>query len=300
MNQPHLGPVVGATLLTSDIQKASAHYQSGMGYTLAREEQVTQQLCDLWRTPRLLGNPMQLFSGDNEHQWLRLIEDKNCAATLPLKTQGWMALEVNVANVDIIHQDIDKSAFTIIGEPAYLQISDAIKAMQVIGPCNEVSYITQIDKPVPPFSLPMTTARLGSLFIPVLCTQDRDASLAFYEALNQFSGLKFDTKVTVLNNAWGHDIEHQYPVATLQLAGNCLFEIDEVCEASPLTRNPGSLPSGISMITCMVDDVSRIARHYKVPLSHIENAYYPSTKVIMLNGPAGELIELVERPSKAD
>ena len=74
----------------------------------------------------------------------------------------------------------------------------------------------------------MTQARTGSLFIPVLCTRNRDASLAFYEALNQVTGLKFDTKVTVLNNAWGHDIEHQYPVATLQLAGNCLFEIDQL------------------------------------------------------------------------
>jgi lipopolysaccharide assembly outer membrane protein LptD (OstA) len=33
-----------------------------------------------------------------------------------------------------------------------------------------VSYMTQIDRSVPPFELPMTTARTSGLFIPVLCT----------------------------------------------------------------------------------------------------------------------------------
>ena len=295
MKQPQLGPVIGATLLTPNIAHASALYQNGMGYTLVREESVTQTLCDLWQAPNLLGNPVHILSGDDNHPWLRIIEDKTCESVSPLQTQGWMALEINVANVDVIHQEIDHSAFTIIGKPAYLQISDAIKAMQVIGPCNEVSYITQIDKPVPPFSLPMTTARIGRLFIPVLCTQNRDTSLAFYEKLNQHTGLKFDTKVTVLNNAWGHDIEHQYPVATLQLEGNCLFEIDEVSSAKPSSKNKGSLPSGISMVTCMVENINHIAAQYNVPVHYIENAYYPNAQVIMLTGPAGELIELVQR-----
>ena len=295
MKKTPLGPVIGATLLTPNIAHASTVYQTGMGYTLVREEFVTQALCDLWQAPRLLGNPIHILAGDNEHSWLRIVEDKLCEPISPLKTQGWMALEVNVANVDVIRQEIDDNAFTIIGEPAYLQISDAIKAMQVIGPCNEVSYITQIDKPVPPFSLPMTTARIGSLFIPVLCTQDRAASLSFYEKLSHNTGLKFDTKVTVLNNAWGHEIEHQYPVATLQLEGDCLFEIDEVSNAQPSSKNKDSLPSGISMITCMVENISHIAAQYHVPVHCIENAYYPNTQVIILTGPAGELIELVQR-----
>ncbi|WP_339900537.1 hypothetical protein [Paraglaciecola polaris] len=296
MSDPLLGPVVGATLLAPHLKFASHSYQSGMGYTLVREERVSQEMCDLWNAPALLNNPMHILAAANGHAWLRIVEDRNCTTTTPLKTQGWMALEVNVANVDVIRKEIDTTVFKIIGEPAYLQISDAIKAMQVIGPCDEVSYITQIDKPVPPFNLPMTQARTGSLFIPVLCTRNRDASLAFYEALNQVTGLKFDTKVTVLNNAWGHDIEHQYPVATLQLAGNCLFEIDQVTHAHPSALNAGSLPSGIAMITCMVDDIEFAAKQLKLPISHISNAYYPSAKVILATGPAGELIELLERP----
>jgi hypothetical protein len=294
MSDPLLGPIVGATLLTPNIKYASQAYQSGMGYSLIREEVVSQAMCDLWSAPKLLNNPMHILSADNGHAWLRIVEDKNCAATTPLKTQGWMALEVNVADVDVIRNEIDSTIFKIIGEPAYLQISDAIKAMQVIGPCDEVSYITQIDKAVPPFNLPMTQSRTGSLFIPVLCTQDRDLSLSFYEMLNQVTGLKFDTKVTVLNNAWGNNIEHQYPVATLQLAGNCLFEIDQVVDAQPSVLNAGSLPSGIAMITCLVDNIEIAATHLNQGISHINNLYYPGQKVLLVKGPSGELIELVE------
>mgnify|MGYP003629416461 FL=1 len=297
MSEALLGPVVGATLLAPHLKFASHSYQSGMGYTLIREEVVTQALCDLWGAPKLLNNPIHILAAANGDAWLRIVEDRTCAATTPLKTQGWMALEVNVADVDVIRAEIDTTVFKVIGEPAYLQISDAIKAMQVIGPCDEVSYITQIDKPVPPFELPMTKARTGSLFIPVLCTQNRDVSLAFYETLNQVTGIKFDTKVTVLNNAWGIDIEHQYPVATLQLGGNCLFEIDQVPDAQPSVLNAGSLPSGIAMITCMVDDIAFAAKQLNLPVSQIQNAYYPSSQVMLVKGPSGELIELVERPA---
>lgn len=297
MSDPLLGPVVGATLLAPHLKFASHCYQSGMGYTLVREEVVSQQMCELWNTPRLLNSPVHVLAAANGHAWLRIVEDKQCQPTKPLKTHGWMALEVNVANVDVIRKEIDTTVFKVIGEPAYLQISDAIKAMQVIGPCDEVSYITQIDKPVPPFGLPMTTARTGSLFIPVLCTPNRDASLAFYESLNQVTGLKFNTKVTVLNNAWGHDIEHQYPVATIQLGGQCLFEIDQVPQAQSAVTNSGSLPSGIAMVTCMVDDLAFAAKQLALPVCEIHNAYYPTAKAILAKGPAGELIELVERPT---
>jgi hypothetical protein len=184
----------------------------------------------------------------------------------------------------------------VIGEPAYLQISDAIKAMQVIGPANEVSYITQIDREVPPFELPMTEYRTGDLFIPVLCTPNRQASLDFYQRLHQgANGLVFNTKVTVLNNAWELDIEHQFPVATLQLNGQCLFEIDEVTPATANQSRTGSLPAGIAMITCVCEELDSVALDHKVEIVEIEDSYYPHARAILLQGPAGELIELIER-----
>jgi hypothetical protein len=294
MNEKQLGPIIGATLLCTDIDKVSKTYQSGLGYSLVSKALVADAQIACWDTPKLHQANMQVLASSDGQAWLRLIEDKDSQQHLPLKTHGWMALETNVADVDVIRNEIDTNLFTIIGEPAYLQVSDAIKAMQVIGPANEVTYLTHIERPVPPFELPVTKARTSGLFIPVLCTPDRDASLAFYQSINQAQeGLKFDTKITILNNAWNKDIEHQYQVATLQLDGKCLFEIDQVPQAQAIINNTGSLPSGIAMVTCFVKNIEAIAASFDMSVTETNNAYYPGSKILLLKGAAGEMIELV-------
>jgi len=292
MTERQLGPIIGATLLCRDIQAVSQAYEQSMGYKVVAKLTLEADLCRLWNANKLIGNSSLLLASADGNCWLRLIEDPDCDEHIPLKTHGWMALETNVGNVDKIRKMVNTEQFKVIGEPAYLQVSDAIKAMQVVGPASEVSYLTQIDKPVPPFELPMTTFTTAGLFIPVLCTPSREKSLAFYEELNNADeGLKFQTKVTVLNNAWNRDLEHQINVATLQLDGKCLFEIDEVTEA--IATSLDSLPTGIAMITCIVKDIRSVAKKFSLPLFDIDNPYYPKSKAIFLVGPAGERIELI-------
>jgi len=294
MSTRQLGPIIGATLLHHDIEHVIHCYQNSLGYTLVDEDTVSQSLVQLWNAPKLLGNKIAVLASANGQGWLRVVEDPNALPAQPLKTHGWMALETNVTNVDAISHKINTHEFTVIGKPAYLQVSDAIKAMQVVGPAGEVSYLTQVDKNVPPFELPMTTHETAGLFIPVLCTQDRDKSLAFYEQLNNAdTGLSFKTKITVLNNAWQQDIEHQYDVATLQLDGKCLFEIDQVPDAAPIINNDQSLPSGIALITCKVKNIHVLAQQLGVNVHTVENRYYNHSSVLILKGPDGELIELV-------
>lgn len=290
-----LGPIVGATLLTPDLPKVVRAYQEVLNFTITAQGLVSEQLANLWTAPKLLGCKTCTLKSANGDNWLRIIEDKDCKTAQPLKTHGWMSLENNVGDVGQIRQNFtDDSTFKVIGEPAYLQVSDAIKAMQVIGPAGEVAYLTEVQRPVPPFELPMSDAETGSLFIPVLNTPNRDKSVAFYEKLNAADkAFKFDTKVTVLNNAWGLDIENQFPVATLQLDGLCLFEIDQVTQAHPVITNQGSLPSGIAMISCRAKNINAIAKAFNKSITHIEDGYYPANNVLILTGAAGELIELI-------
>lgn len=294
MNERQLGPIIGATLLHRNIEQVITSYKQSLGYTIVDENTVTQSMVQLWDAPKLLGNKVVILSAANGQGWLRIIEDLDALPAKPLKAYGWMALETSVNCVDTINHKLKGGNFNVIGKPAFLQVSDAIKAMQVIGPAGEVSYLTQINRDVPPFELPITTYETAGLFIPVLCTPDRDKSLAFYQQLNDADvGLKFATKVTVLNNAWKKDIEHQYDVATLQLDGKCLFEIDEVHQAAPITNNTDSLPSGISMVSCKVKNIKKIAKIFNVEIYNIEDRYYEGCSAILLKGPCGELIELI-------
>lgn len=302
MSERQLGPIVGATLLHQNIDQVISCYQNSLGYKVVDEHIVSKTLAALWNSPKLLGNRVVVLAAANGQAWLRVVEDPNALPATPLKSHGWMALETNVKCVDAINTKIQNnhsalhftSCFKVIGQPEYLQVSDAIKAMQVIGPAGEVSYLTQVNKEVPPFELPMTTYETAGLFIPVLCTPDRDKSLAFYQALNNADkGLNFKTKITVLNNAWDRDIEHQYEVATLQLDGKCLIEIDQVPEAEPITNNADSLPSGISIVSCRVKNIENIAQQFSLKIHHIDDSYYKNSAAILLKGPCGELIELI-------
>ncbi|NMP30121.1 hypothetical protein HII17_00980 [Thalassotalea sp. M1531] len=295
MSNRQLGPIVGATLITSDLQHVSKSYQQVLGFNLHAQFQVTEELALLWQSPKLEEANLHVLASSDGNSWLRIVEDNSAKPAMPLKSHGWMSLETNVGNVDSLRKRFTDERFTIIGEPAYLQVSDAIKAMQVIGPAGEVSYLTQIEREVPPFELPMTNAETAGLFIPVLATPDRDKSLDFYQTLNAADqGLKFDTKVSVLNNAWRQELEHQYPVATLQLDGKCLFEIDQVAQASAIVSNENGLPSGIGLITCVTKNIDAIAKRFNSNIHLINDDYYPGTKVLLLKGPAGEFIELVE------
>lgn len=292
--QRQLGPIKGATLVTNDLDNCVRAYCDNLQFSVVRKLTVSEQLANHWQAPELTGAKLAILASSDGNDWLRVVEDKQCLDPTPLKRHGWLSLETNVADVDAISKQINQEHFEVIGEPAYLQVSDAIKAMQVIGPAGEVSYLTQIERPVPPFELPMTDAFTGGLFIPVLATPDRDKSLDFYQQLNNAdAGLKFDTKITVLNKAWDKDIEHQYPVATLQLGGNCLFEIDQLPQATAISCRKGSLPSGISMVSCFTQNLEAIAKQFNVELTVIDDEYYQGKSAAILTGSAGELIELI-------
>ncbi|WP_448212008.1 hypothetical protein [Colwellia sp. MEBiC06753] len=285
-----LGPITQATLVSNDIEQAIEAYQTALKFTLISRTQLSSEQAQAYQANNLINANVALLAAANGNAWLRIIEDKSAATPTPLTHLGWLALEVNVADVDAVYQCLcQHNAFTIISPPAYLELSDKIKACQVAGPCGEVLYITEIQGQVPPFELPETSAFTGDLFIPVLATTSREKSLQFYENLNQHSGLSFDTKITALNKTWGFDINHQYPVATLQLNGNALFEIDEVSKATPKVVGDGFLPAGIAMISCFVQSLEQLA------VAPNDIFSIAQARHCVLYGEAGELIELIEQ-----
>ena len=89
---------------------------------------------------------------------------------------------------------------------------------------------------------------MDRLFIPVMMCPNREAALAHYSDLSGNSGMTFDTKITVINRAKGYDIEHQHPVATIQLAGETLIELDQVTDLEPAPFHGEAPPTGIALV----------------------------------------------------
>lgn len=286
---PLAGPVIGASLVCADIDAVSQVYQANFSMRESSRSLLSKEQANFWQSPQLVGNQQVILTSASGAHWLRLIEDKNAEQVTPLANYGWMSLEVNVANVDACAAKLTND-FSVLGAPANLELSDAIKAMQVAGPVGEVLYLTEIKAAVPPFELPITDAELDCLFIPVLKSPNREASLAFYEQINSHKGLSFDTKITVLNRYHNIDINHQYPVATLQFKGESLIEIDQV--DSGVINSKSGLPAGIAIMSL---EVSEFPQGISELASYVANSdsYYGSADVKLYRGPAGELVELV-------
>ena len=245
------GPLLHATLLVDDAEPVLAAYTT-LGLAAVAQAPVSSAQASVWQQPSLAGRRCTLLAGAGGASLLRIIEVPGTPARLTRFSHGWLALEILVRDVDALAEPARRGGFEIVGAPADLEVSPQLRAMQVVGPAGEMLYLTQIKAPVPPFDLPLSSALasdIGPLFIAVMSVPSRAAALAACAPLLPASTLQFDTKVTVLNRAFGRPLHARWPMATVQLAGRCLFEIDEVVDAQVRTPPAGDLPAGLAWVT---------------------------------------------------
>ena len=280
---PHLGPVIMATLLTRDLALCVSAYETYLHVRVQSQAKISGEQAKFWETLHLAGCTYAVLANERGEPFLRIIEDPNCAVIDTLKHTGWMALEIVVKDVDAIASTLEVSPFEVLRPVADLSLSAQIRAVQVRGPAGEILYLTQINGAVPPFDLPIARCAVDKVFIPVLCTHSRKQSLTFYENLSGNTGLKFDTKITVINQAYGYAIDTSHPVASLQLKANSLIEIDQVDAAKPSGARP---KSGIMMVTFAADKLPRGGTG--------KDCSTGSKHSMIMRGTANEMIELVQ------
>lgn len=248
------GPLLHATLIVADAAPLIEAYAL-LGLAPAGHDRVDAAQAQAWQRPALPGCAVTWLAAPGSAPLLRLIESPGAQARPTRLSHGWLALEVLVRDVDALGQRLQAStAFEIVGAPADLAVSPAIRAMQVIGPAGEMLYLTQVKQPVPPFNLPLSTELtpaqdLGALFIGVMSVPDREAALSACAAMAPRSTLRFDTRVTVLSRALERPLDHPWPVATLQWDGSSLFEIDEVTDGRVTQPAAGLPPDGLAWLT---------------------------------------------------
>jgi hypothetical protein len=213
---------------------------------------VSPPQAQAWRQPALANCPSWTLAAPGAPPLMRVIELSGVLPRLTRHQHGWLALEVLVRDVDALAPQVAAAGFDIVGPPADLDVSPAIRAMQALGPAGEMLYLTEVKAPVPPFEIPLSATlpagqALGPLFIAVLSTPSRAAVLAALAPLAPKAVLSFETKITVLNRALGHELGKRWPVATVQWAGQSLFEVDEVVDSGVNTAS--AVPQGLAWVT---------------------------------------------------
>ena len=244
------GPLLHATLVVSDAEKLLTAY-AALGLVAVAQAPVSAAQAQEWQQPQLAARRCTLLASAGGEPLLRIIEVPGTPLRPTRFSHGWLALEILVRDVDALAEPARRGGFEIVGAPADLDVSPFIRAMQLVGPAGEMLYLTQVKAPVAPFDLPLSSAlasNVGPLFIAVISVPSRTAALAACAPLLPTSTLQFDTKVTVLNRALRRPLGTRWPVATVQLAGQCLFEIDEVVDAS-VSSAASALPAGLAWVT---------------------------------------------------
>ena len=289
MNIPAIGPTLISTIFSSNATASVSNWCEYLEQQIHSTSLITDDVAQHWGWPDLAGRTMTWLENSLGEPWLRIIESPNSEQTIAFRRYGWLSLEISVQDVDALYQSLQGSPLTIIGKPANLDVSDDIRAMQVLGPDGEVLYLTEIKAPVPPFELQFARCAVDRLFIPVAMVPNREEALAVYEKFAHTNGLQFDTKITVINKALGKAIDTRHPVAAVQLAGSNLVELDQIDGLESATNNSQAPRSGIGMISFQVEALPDDQERYL-----IRQGPYANCQACMIHGGGGALMELIK------
>jgi len=292
---PSLGPVLTGTLVTSDFDACVASYVDHLSMRVVESGRLEAALAELWSASGLAGERYAVLGSETGVSWVRVIEDASIHPAIAFKQHGWMAMEVLVQDVDRLAMDLMGSPFVAIRPPANLDVSEDIRAMQVVGPAGEVLYLTQVKAEVPPFLIPVARCRVDHVFIPVMCCADREVALEFYDRFPNTRNFRFETTITSVNAAFGDDLDRRHPVAAVQLARKTMIEIDQIDAASARPSVDGRLPPGIALISCEVESLEIPGIEFLSQPAVLPGEPYRGRRSACCRGAGGELVELIER-----
>lgn len=285
------------TLLVMSVTRSEQAYEDNLDYQTVASGQVSEQLAQVWQAPGTEGAPWVLMKPDSESEvYLRFIQAEDPGNYQPMKTLGWNAVEIQARNPDRLAKELDSRQFEIIGQPAFLTDKENIRAMQALGPDRELLYFTHVIDPAQSsFNIGTAQSWVDRVFIMVLGTADLGATKAYYqEWLGQDISGPWPYRITVLSRAWDKPVDSMYDLSIAQLQEAFLIEIDQYpAEAARREKGSRGLPFGPSMVSFRVDSLAQAAAKAGRAPVVIDEAPYRGQSVLLLEGPSGELIELV-------
>ena len=283
-----IGPISCVTIAAPDLgamEDAYAH----LGYRATAGGRISGELAAFWGAEAAEGAQFLLMAPETSEGFhFRFVEQPPTPGYEAYLCWGWNAAELMVQDTDALEKQLMGTPFHILGPPADLSISDAIRAMQVQGPAKEFLYLTMFKRRTN-FDVPEAVDFVDRTFIMILGGPG-------VEALGDAWGRRFGipasearpVKITVMGQAYGLPSSHRFKLATMPLAGSNLIELDEMPEtATPRPVPEGRLPPSISMVSFVCDDLGAEV------LAGQAGAPYHGRNAAMWRGPVGEWVELI-------
>lgn len=290
-----LKSIIIVTISVLNLASTEDAYHDELGYKTVEHASLTSQVAAAWNTPGMQDSEyliMQPASG--EQVFLRFIVNPTTEGHKAMTTHGWNATELLVKDPDAMAEQLEDSAFKVIGPAKDLwQAPNAPRAMQALGPSGEVLYLTRnLD-----FEY---TGAIDRVFIMVLAGPSMTGLQTYYrDKLGLGVGEPTPFQISVVSRAQGLSADTSYPLAIARVSDKFLIELDEYpasIESRPVTE--GYLPPGTAMVSFIVANLDEINAQWRATPRILSGSPYNENRVAVTVGPAGEWLEMIE--SSAD
>ena len=294
------------TLVVRSLTAVEPAYEEHLHYMPVERGQMSRELVKAWDTPAMQGRPYVLLKpASGAEVYLRFIEAApGTQAVRPFMTHGWNSSEFLVMDPDALAKRLEGTPFRVIGPPADLQSKGKAppRAMQVLGPADEVLYMTRIVPGGTEFDLGSAQSTVDRVFITVVGGPSVEALRKFYgTALGMPVSEASPWKISVIANAHGLPAETRFPLAVAMMPKNFLVELDEYPDsARPRPRTRGALPGSWAMVTFTAERLDDLKVKWRNKPSAITALPYNGRTAAVTVGPAGEWIEVIETPPAPD
>ncbi len=293
-----LSAIIAVTLTAPDLRATEDAYTQYLDFKVVERGEVSRDLASTWGAPLAEGRKFSLLqSSSGAEVFLRIVQSPATPGYEVMKTHGWNSNEILCQDPDALALRLAKSPFRIIGAPRPLSSNAKVRAMQVIGPAGELVYLTRI----PPeggaaIKTPAATY-VDRTFIVVLGGPNMAAMRDFYaKQLRMKVTEAYASPINVLNDAWQLPADNPTPLALVLISPGFAVELDQYpVKARPRPIRPGDLPPGIAMISFAASGLESGNLTWKVPLATRAGNIYRGRRSGMLQGMAGEWIEIIEK-----
>ena len=288
----NLGKIAAVTISTSDLSRMVEVYQEFLKYRVTKSGQITAKESSAWGADNLIDADYVVMQPEKSDDFsFRLIHQPDQSNYIAFKSAGWNAAELIVEDVDGLAVKLENSPFKIIGMPADLSFTKDIRAMQVMGPANEILYLTQFKKIVPEFDSPKPRCFVDQTFIVVLAGKSLDEIQDyFHEKFGLTKATIIESRIRSISRAFDYPENTRYKAAALTLKDQSMIELDELpIEGNQRSSLEGYLPAGIAMVSFHYYESKEILKN-----TYLSNLPAHETRVCSVEkGVNNELIELI-------
>lgn len=291
------GRIKCGTVSTPDLDAALVDYRDLLGLEVVDAGTIPDDLAASWSAPAAAGQRYALLQPESGAAcFIRLIEAPLRPDYIPTRTFGWAAFELSVRDVYGLAERVLTSGFTTVGPPKPIENLPYFIPMQVAGRGGEMLYFNQIACDTPSSDLPKAVSEVDHIFIVILATADRPATLDHLrERLRLDEGGSYTLNYTMINGAFGLPDGTQSTITMVQNGRLPIVEVDGYPPAATARpRHEGMLPPGNAMVTLAVDDLGALGLDYLTPPERRPGPLYGDRRATTAIGSAGELIELIE------